>query len=299
MAENRRWLQLNSPIAFVLSGGGSLGAMQIGMLEALEEWGVVPDLVVGTSVGAINGAVVAADPRGAAHRLAHAWAQFDSRRVFPHGLLRGAQALRRHATHVYAGAGLAAVLAANIPRDMTFADLAVPLRVVTTDAVTGHEQALTSGHLIPSLMASSAIPGVFPAVEIEGHRLYDGGLVANVPVLQAVAGGARSIVILDCLFPGHPPVTPTSLPEAMLFAATVVAKQQTAAALAALPADISVLYLPGPRPTAVSPLNFSHTLHLIEAAYTAARAYLDSRSSAYTVPAETKYLLDTSALARS
>jgi NTE family protein len=276
--------QLTRPIAFVLGGGGSLGAMQIGMLEALAEQDIVPDIVVGTSVGAINGALVAVDPRGAAHRLAHAWSQFDAQGVFPHGLLRSAHALRTHPTHVYAGGGLAAVLAGSIPHDMTFEDLRVPLSVVTTEVATGDVVTLTEGLLLPALLASSAIPGIFPPVRVEGSLLYDGGLVANVPVLQAAAGGARSIVVLDCMFPGHPPIAPRSLADAMFFAVTVVAKQQTAAALAALPADISVLDLPGPAPIAISPLNFTHTLHFIDAAYGAARAFLESRIGAASAP---------------
>ncbi|MGA7987560.1 MAG: patatin-like phospholipase family protein [Candidatus Dormiibacterota bacterium] len=272
--------ELSHPIAFVLSGGGSLGAIQVGMLEALAEQEIIPDIVAGTSVGAINGAMVAMDPRGAAHRLAHAWLEFDSRRVFPHGLLRNAHALRTHPTHVYAGGGLAAILADSVPEDMTFEALRVPLNVVTTDVATGDAVTLTQGPILPALLASSAIPGVFPAVRIEGRLLYDGGLVANVPVLQAAAGGARSIVILDCLFPGHAPIRPASLADAMFFAATVVARQQTAAAIASLPADIAVLSLPGPDPIAVSPLNFSHTLQFIDRAYDAARAFLERRIGA-------------------
>ena len=268
-------MQLARPIAFVLGGGGSLGAMQIGMLEALSEQDIVPDLVVGTSVGAINGAMVALDPQGAAHRLAHTWSQFEAQRVFPHGLLRGANALRTHPTHIYAGDGLAAVLAGSIPRDMTFDELPVPFRAIATDVASGEAETLRSGQLLPALLASSAIPGIFPPVEREGHLLYDGGLVANVPVLQAAAGGARSIVILDCMFPGHHPVPPVSLAAAMFFAATAVAKQQTASALAALPGDITVLSLPGPAPIVVSPLNFKHTLQFIDTAYAAARAFLE------------------------
>jgi NTE family protein len=270
--------QLPHPVAFVLGGGGSLGAMQVGMLEALEERDIVPDIVVGTSVGAINGAMVAMDPRGAAHRLAHMWSQFDSQRVFPHGLLRSAHGLRTHPTHVYTGGGLAAVLAGSIPHGMTFKDLRVPFSVVVTEVATGNAATLTEGLLLPALLASSAIPGIFPPVRIEGRLLYDGGIVANVPVVQAAAGGARSIVILDCLFPGHAPIAPTSLAEAMYFAATAAARQQTTSAIAALPPDVSILYLPGPAPIAVSPLNFIHTLRFIETGYAAARTFLDSRS---------------------
>src|SRR5579864_7744640 len=252
--------QLPHPVAFVLGGGGSLGAMQVGMLEALAERGIVPDIVVGTSVGAINGAMVALDPQGAAHRLAHMWSQFDSQQVFPHGLLRSAFGFRTHPTHVYTGDGLAGVLAGSIPHHMTFEDLRIPFSVVATEVATGDPATFTEGPLLPALLASSAIPGIFPPVCIDGRLLYDGGIVANVPVVPAAAGGARSIVILDCLFPGHPPIAPNSIAEAMFFAATAAARQQTASAIAALAPDLPILYLPGPAPIAVSPLNFIHTL---------------------------------------
>lgn len=265
---------LPRPVAFVLGGGGSLGAIQVGMLEALAERGIVPDLVVGTSVGAINGAVMADDPDGAAERLAHAWAHFDADRVFPRGVIGRVRTLHEHHNHLYLELGLAALLAEHLPTGATIEGGALPLRVVTTDVATGEPVVLTSGPLLPALMASAAVPGVFPPVERDGRLLYDGGLVANVPVQQAVHAGARSLVVLDCTFPGQPPIRPTTLLDAILFSAMVVLRQQTAAALAAVPADVPVLQLPGPAPLPVSPLDFDHTLTLMDFAYDAARAYL-------------------------
>ena len=92
---------LTRPVGFVLGGGGSLGASQVGMLQALAEQGVAPDLVVGTSVGALNGAVVALDPAGAADRLTQAWAHMTRDMVFPGGPLAQAWTLRRTRTHLF------------------------------------------------------------------------------------------------------------------------------------------------------------------------------------------------------
>ena len=273
------WRPLERPVAFVLGGGGSLGAMQVGMLEALAEHAIVPDLVVGTSVGAINGAVLAADPQGAAHRLAHNWSRLDPPRVFPHSVIGPLRALRKRHNHLVSEAGLADILNENLPSGATFDDLAVPLHVVTTDAATGEAVVISSGPLVPALLASAAIPGIFPPVERDGRFLYDGGLVANLPVRQAVQAGAKSLVLLDCTFPGHPPIAPGTLAQTMLFAATVVLRQQTADALATIPPDVTVLYLPGPSPQPVWPLHFRHTLGLIEAAYASAREFLDSATT--------------------
>ena len=262
------------PVAFVLGGGGSLGAMQVGMLEALSEHGIVPDLVVGTSVGAINGAVVAADPAGAAHRLSHIWSRLDTDRVFPHRVIQPVQSLLTHRGSVFSESGLGRVLSAVLAGHDTFDDLALPLHVVTTDVASGLPLVISTGPLVPALLASAAIPGVFPPVERDGRLLCDGGLVANVPLQQAVAAGARSLVVLDCTFPGHAPIPPGTLAETMLFAATVVLRSQSSGTLASLPPDITLLRIPGPAPAPVWPLGFHDTLALIDASYEAARAFL-------------------------
>jgi NTE family protein len=274
------WRPPEKPVAFVLSGGGSLGAMQVGMLEALAEHAIVPDLVVGTSVGAINGAILAADPQGAAHRLAHIWARLEPSWVFPRRVIEPLRALRERRNHLVSESALARILKENLPSRGTFDDLALPLRVVTTDAETGEAVVISSGPLVPALLASAAIPGIFPRVERDGRFLYDGGLVANLPVRQAVQAGAKSLVLLDCTFPGHPPIAPGTLAQTILFAATALLRQQTADALTIVPPDVMVLYLPGPSPRPVWPLQFGHTIGLIDAAYASAREFLDSATAA-------------------
>lgn len=101
---------LPRPVGFVLGGGGSLGAIQVGMLQALADHGITPDLVPGTSVGSINGAVVAHDPVGAANRLSHAWARARSAQVFPGGLLGQVRTLRQTKTNIFPNTGLAAMI---------------------------------------------------------------------------------------------------------------------------------------------------------------------------------------------
>ena len=266
---------LPRPVGYVLGGGGSLGAVQVGMLQALAERDVPPDVVAGTSVGSLNGTVVAMDPKGAANRLSHLWARMTRERVFPGGLLAQARTLQHKHTHLFPSAGLAAVITDFIGAERTFADLALPFAAVTTDVATARPHVLRDGPLLPALLASTAIPGIFPPVELGPLRLYDGGLVANVPMRQAVAMGARSLVVLDCNFPGNIPEVSGSIAEVLFYTVMVTMRTQAILEAPLVASDMPVVYLHGPEPFRISPLDFRHTGTLIETAYEAARAFLD------------------------
>lgn len=268
--------RLPRPVGFVLGGGGSLGAIQVGMLQAVAEQQITPDLVVGTSVGSINGAVVALDPLGAANRLSHMWTRMTRERVFPGGLLSQARVLQASKTHLFPNTGLADVIVDFLSTAKTFADLALPFGAVTMDIATASPHVLTDGTLAPALLASSAIPGIYPWVEHDGRRLYDGGVVANVPMRQAVALGARSLVVFDCSFPGQLPPPPETLAGALMYTAMVTMRAQAVLEAPIVSAQLPVLYLPGPQLRHVSPMDFTHTASLVEGAYEAARAFLDS-----------------------
>lgn len=267
-------IELPAPIGFVLGGGGSLGAAQVGMLRALAEHGVEPDLVVGTSVGSVNGALLALDPVNAAARLAATWAGMTRAQVFPGSPLAQLRVLRRHRTHLFPNTGLATVLAHSLGSAVDFADLRLPFGAVAVDAETGRAVVLDAGPLVPAVLASSAIPGIYPPVRHTGRVLYDGGVLANVPIRQALAMGARSLVVLDCAFPGHLPGVPESLAEALLFWATLGMRNQAALESELAAAQVPVVYLPGPPVQPVTPLDFSHTAELVEAAHAASDAFL-------------------------
>lgn len=265
---------LPRPIGYVLGGGGSLGAVQVGMLQALSERDIAPDLVVGTSVGSINGAVLALDPVGAAHRLSHAWARMTRERVFPGGLIAQALLLQRVKTHLFPNTGLAEVIAEFVGETADFSDLTLPFAAVTMNVATAQPHVLRTGPLLPALLASSAIPGIYPPVNHDGLRLYDGGVVANVPMRQAVAMGARSLIVLDCFFPGQLPASTDTIADIVLYTALVTMRSQAVAEAALVAETLPVVYLPGPSPKLVSPLDFTHTPALIEDAYTYARRFL-------------------------
>ena len=266
---------LPRPVGYVLGGGGSLGAVQVGMLQALGEHDIVPGVVAGTSVGSLNGAVVALDPKGAANRLSHLWVRLTRGDVFPGGLLAQARTLQRTKTHLFPNTGLAAVITQFLGTAITFADLPLPFAAVAMDIATARPHVLREGPLLPALLASTAIPGIFPPVQFGSLQLYDGGLVSNVPMRQALAMGARSLVVLDCSFPGRMPDPPSTIAEVLLYTAMVTMRSQAVLEAPLVAADVPVIYLPGPEPHPVSPLDFRRTGTLIGGAYEAARSFLD------------------------
>ena len=269
---------LPRPVGFVLGGGGSLGAMQVGMLRALTEAGLRPDLVAGTSVGSLNAAVLALPGDDALARLHGIWTHMTRDEAFPGGVLSRVRTLTQSKTHLFPNTGLATIIADHLGAETRFEDLALPLGVVTTQVDTAEPLLIRSGRLLEPLLASCAIPGIFPPVEHEGRLLYDGGLVANVPMRQALAMGAKSLVVLDCAFPGKMPGAPRTFAEVMMFTAMISMRNQAVLEAPLAGAQVPVLYVPGPAPARVNPLDFGHTEALTDEAYAAAREYLDGLS---------------------
>ncbi|WIX78654.1 patatin-like phospholipase family protein [Amycolatopsis carbonis] len=267
-------LDLPGPVAFVLGGGGSLGALQVGMLRALDEAGVTPDLVVGTSVGSLNAAVLALPGADRLGRLHDIWKHMTKHEAFPGGVFSQVRTLRHSKTNLFPNTGLTKIIDDHLGPGRRFEDLALPLGVVTTDVDTAEPVLFRTGPLREPLLASCAIPGIYPPVDHDGRLLYDGGLVANVPMRQALAMGARSLVVLDCAFPGKMPGAPHTFAEVMMFTALISMRNQAALEAPAAARRAPVVYLPGPAPVRVSPLDFTRTDHLAEEAYQSARDYL-------------------------
>ena len=182
--------------AFVLGGGGLLGAHEVGMLRALAEAGVRPDLVVGTSIGALNGVLVAADPAAAAGRLARMWLGEELRMAFSEKLLGRAARLVRSGTHLHSLEPLRKTLASVLPGD-SFSDLELPFQCVAANIEGATARWFSSGPVVPAVMASCAVPGLLPPVEIDGEHYFDGGLVDSIPVGRAVALGASTVYVLQ------------------------------------------------------------------------------------------------------
>ncbi len=275
--------RLPHPIAFVLGGGGSWGAVQLGMLRALAQTDLAPDLVVGTSVGSLNGVIIAADPQAAVGRLDAVWPGVTKSEVFPGGWIRGVRTLSESKSWIYDNQPLADLLTGELPAT-TFEELAVPFVAVATDFWTGAVAELDSGDLRSALLASSAIPGVFPWVEREGRRLVDGMLVANVPVTIALARGARSLVVLDCGLGGVPDQGPSNLADVLTQSAAIYARRQLASDLLAC-ADVPVVWLSRGRTNTTTQLDFTATDTLLEEGYAHALRTLRMVEAVQAVPA--------------
>ena len=182
--------------AFVLGGGGVLGSAEVGMARALLEAGVRPDLVCGTSIGAINGAALAADPTsGGVERLLAIWDTLADDGILDGSLIRRVAELVRHRTSLHGNDTLRQLLRDRLPAHR-FEDLAVPFECVAASIERAQEHWFSTGDLIEPILASCALPGVFPPVRIGDEHYFDGGLVNSIPLERAVARGADTVWVL-------------------------------------------------------------------------------------------------------
>jgi NTE family protein len=262
--------------AFVLAGGASHGAIQAGMLEALYERGIKPDLIVGTSAGALNGAFIATRPCSVAtaHELGLIWQGLRRTSVFPVNPLTGALGLFSARSHLVPDSGLRRLIARHMTAER-LEETAIPLHVIATDVLTGQEMRLSEGSLRDAVLASAAIPGVLPPVDWHGRPLIDGGVTNNVPLTHAVELGAKQIYVLSagpaCELDGPPRGALATL----LYATGLLIGHRTIADLAAARPDVEVFILPPPCPLTILPTDFGHARELIEMGRENARGYLE------------------------
>jgi NTE family protein len=229
--------------AIVLGGGGIFGATQVGMLRALLEAGIRPGLVVGTSVGAINGAAIAADPSMAGvENLAGLWTSLVEAGMFTDNVLSRAGTLARYRTHLYSPAPLRKLLAAHLPR--TFADLAVTFQCVAASIERAQAHWFSGGSLTDAVMASAAVPGLLPPVAIDGEHFLDGGLVHSIPVGRALTLGAIDVYVLHVGRIEQPLKPPRSLWDVCLISFELARRHRFGEEMANLPADVRVHVLP-------------------------------------------------------
>jgi NTE family protein len=271
------------PVAFVLGGGGLLGAAEVGMLRALLEAGVVPDLVVGTSVGAVNGVVVAADPSPAAvERLSALWRDLESSGLFAGSVFRRIGTLARTRTSLHTDEPLRELLTEHLPV-RRFDELAVPFQCVAASVERAAEHWFAEGPLVDAVLASCAVPGLLPPVQVAGETYLDGGLVHSIPVGRAVALGARTLYVLQVGRIERPLTAPQRPWEVGLVAFEVARRHRFAADMATLPDGVTAHVLPTGTggPTALrSQLRYRDTGSIaerIDSAYAATADYLRTR----------------------
>jgi NTE family protein len=295
--------------AFVLWGGGSLGAAQVGMLRALAEYGIRADLVIGASVGALNGAYYAARPGvGGVEELARLWLSVSGHDVYPmdrtqtlrslagdlpfhpvRGALRAlgarnyafpvnprvfAEAMFGRRNHLFDNAALRRFLAAILPID-DLCDGVIPLSVLTTDVLSGRAVVLSRGPALPALLASTAIPAVFPTVPVDGRELMDGGFADRTTLDHAAQAGVDEAYLLAPGFSCHLPAPPSTAIAMALHGYNLLAELRIGASIAGCRARTRLRVLPPLCPVEILPIDFRQTADLIDRATEATLHWLE------------------------
>jgi NTE family protein len=258
--------------AFVFAGGGSLGAVQVGMLRELMRYGLDADFVVGSSVGALNAAYFAAAPNAAGvEKLACVWCSLRRHDVFPvtlRSLLRfvGGQ------DHLIDPSNLRLLIKRHVPF-LNLEDASIPVHVIATN-LGGAAVCLSSGPAIERILASAAIPAAFPPVRIDNQYLFDGAIGSNTAILTAAKLGATRIIVLPTGFACDLHEPPKGAIARVLHAITLLIANQIVRDLKELAGKVDISIVPSLCPLDVSPYDFSSAAQLIERAADNTRTWI-------------------------
>jgi NTE family protein len=267
--------------AFVLGGGGMLGAAEVGMLRALLEHGVTPDVVVGSSVGALNGVAVAADPTLAAvERLGESWSQLGARDIFSSSVVGQITNLVRHGTYLHDNGALRSLIDHAAP-GARIEDLPVVFQCVAASIEKAGAHWFSTGPVVEAVLASCAVPGLLPPVLVGEEHFMDGGLVRSVPVERAVELGARRVFVLHVGRIERPLQVPRRPWEVALVAFEISRRHQLSDDLSRVPAGVEVHVLPtGGEATPTVSVRYRRAATVSQrmlGAYRASAAYLVDR----------------------
>jgi NTE family protein len=259
--------------AFVFAGGGSFGAIQVGMLHALAAHGVTADMVVGSSVGALNGAFYAGDPTLAGvERLGKIWRGLTRRDVFPMNW-RTVLSFLRHRDFLIPHDGIRKLIEDHIPY-RNLQDAKLPVHIVTTDIISGDSVVLSEGSTAEAIVASTAIPGAFSPIRYKDYYLADGAISSNTPIQIAVKKGARRLIILPTGHACAPQAPPSGALANALHALTLLIARQLVSELESLGPEIEYYVVPPLCPLVGSPYDFSRTADHIDRAIVSTDAWL-------------------------
>jgi NTE family protein len=262
-------------VAFVLSGGASLGAVEVGMLRALRERGIRPDVVVGTSVGALNGAWLAGHPDAPIDDLVEIWEGLHRADVFPADARRGLLAFAGRRRSLFDAHPLRELIARHVAFDR-LEDAPIPFHVVAVEVLTGKDVLLSSGSAVDSVLASAALPALFDPVEIDGVPYMDGGVGNNTPISHAVAlPDVDQIWVLCAGYACALTEPPASALAMALHALDLLLHKQLVVDVERFESKVELHVLPPLCPLTISPVDFSHADELIDRAYTAATRWMD------------------------
>jgi NTE family protein len=266
--------------AFVLSGGAALGAIQVGMLRALYDREIEPDLIVGTSVGAVNGAFIASRPFTPAttDQLAEVWRGLGRGQVFPLNPLTGFLGFFGARTHLVPERGLRELLVRHVEFER-LEETEVPFYVITTDVLTGSEVRLSRGPAVDAVMASAAIPGVFPPVDWGDRHLMDGGIANHAPISDALELGAERIYVLPTGIACDLAEPPHGALGMLLHSMSLLLMRRLQVEVELLADRAELIVLPPPCRPGVSPIDFSRSDELIQRGLEESSNYLDGLES--------------------
>jgi NTE family protein len=260
--------------AFVLSGGSNLGAAQVGMLKALFEAGIVPSSVVGTSVGAINAAAIAGNPtaEGVDH-LEQIWLGLGRANIFPFHPLRGFLGFIGKRDSLFSSHALRQVVESNLGfRHLE--DARIPISVVATEIRTGAEMVFRSGPAVDRIMASAAIPGIFPAVSIDGEQYMDGGVADNTPISPPISDGADTVDVLSSGSACGLSKAPRSALGIALQALAVLVQKRVWQEVTQYSGVCQMYVVPPLCPIQINPLDFSRSREIMAQSYESTQRWL-------------------------
>jgi NTE family protein len=260
--------------AFVLAGGGSFGAIQVGMMHALAANGVFPDIVVGSSVGALNGAYYAGDPTlEGVLQLERIWRGLRRQDVFPLSL-RTLLAFVWRRDFLIPHVGIQKLIDEYMPY-RNLEDARLPVHIVTTDVISGNSVVISDGPADQAIIASTVIPGAFAPVRYKDLYLADGAISSNTPIKVAVAKGARRLIVLPTGYACALEKPPIGAVANALHALTLLIARQLVSDLENLAPDIEYFVVPPLCPLVGSPYDFSRTSDHIERAIRNTGEWLD------------------------
>lgn len=264
MLQNLKTLIQNIPLPYrkrtiglALSGGSTYGAAHVGVMEVLEENGIQPDMIAGTSAGALVGAAYCAGvPLKEIETLflTMSWPTLLKLSI-------------RNPLSIFDTQPMEEFLRKKLG-DIEFKDLIIPFAAVACDIHTGERVVLNAGPVAPAVRASAAIPGLFSPVEIGGRLLVDGGIVDNLPVDLVRSMGADYVIASDVSKHGAASKKPENAFE-ILLAMTYIMQERAALS----DADQSECYI-RPQVSQYSSWGFKDAPHMVDAGRDAARSAL-------------------------
>ncbi len=269
-------MSTGGPVAFVLSGGASLGAVEAGMLHALYERGVKPELIVATSAGALNAAYIASRPPTVqtAADLGEIWRGLRRGQVFPVNLVTGLLGFLGARDHLVPDGAMRKLITRHVEHDR-LEQMPLELHVIAVDVVTGEEVRLSQGSTVEAVMASAAIPGVLPTVSWQGRQLMDGGVANNTPISHALQLGASEVYVLPTGNTCALTEPPSGALATALHALSLLMQRRLIDDIETHRDRTKLVVLPPPCPLSIQPIDFSHAELLIDRAYADACRFLD------------------------